>query len=512
MATRRRSTAVPRTSGRRTTPSQRRRWRVAAAAAPPRASRPRSRARSSGSCCSSSGAVTLIALVLPGEGRLTDWWRDAIAPFFGAGRWLLPFVLLAVGLVRRMGARQARPARRGAAPCSASASPTRRSSASSSSSGSRRPATVTGGRHRRVPRAALAGAAMAWPAADPAAFVDPVRPDGRSGSCSRSTCRCAQLLAPVTPPGKAVTSTLDDARTKPADAGPGTPGGRGKGAAGRWTRRAAGQGRRGRGAPSRRRVRPACWGEDATPATLRHPRGRPESDPDLGHVRPGPRRGRCRPGAGPRDRRRAATAARPRRRHRCERFAADAGAHRIRPAADDPARRHRPARSRPVAARSRTTRNEEIIVRKLAGFNIPAQIVGRNAGPVVTQYEVQPAPDIKVSRIEAPRRRPRDGPRRPLAAHRGADPGQERGRHRDPEQGLQHRRPAPDPRGGRLHRLGLEADVRARSRRGRHAPRRSTWPRCRTCSSPARPARARASWSTRSSRACCARPRRTTSG
>jgi S-DNA-T family DNA segregation ATPase FtsK/SpoIIIE len=46
-------------------------------------------------------------------------------------------------------------------------------------------------------------------------------------------------------------------------------------------------------------------------------------------------------------------------------------------------------------------RNEEIIVRKLASFNIPAQIVGRNAGPVVTQYEVQPAPDIKVSRIEA---------------------------------------------------------------------------------------------------------------
>jgi S-DNA-T family DNA segregation ATPase FtsK/SpoIIIE len=45
-------------------------------------------------------------------------------------------------------------------------------------------------------------------------------------------------------------------------------------------------------------------------------------------------------------------------------------------------------------------RNEEIIVRKLASFEIPAQIVGRNAGPVVTQYEVQPAPHVKVSRIE----------------------------------------------------------------------------------------------------------------
>jgi S-DNA-T family DNA segregation ATPase FtsK/SpoIIIE len=45
-------------------------------------------------------------------------------------------------------------------------------------------------------------------------------------------------------------------------------------------------------------------------------------------------------------------------------------------------------------------RNQEIIIKKLAGFGIPAKIVGRNAGPVVTQYEVQPAPDVKVSRIE----------------------------------------------------------------------------------------------------------------
>jgi S-DNA-T family DNA segregation ATPase FtsK/SpoIIIE len=43
------------------------------------------------------GAVTLIALLLPGEGRLTDWWRDSIAPWFGTSRWLLPFVLLACG-------------------------------------------------------------------------------------------------------------------------------------------------------------------------------------------------------------------------------------------------------------------------------------------------------------------------------------------------------------------------------------------------------------------------------
>jgi S-DNA-T family DNA segregation ATPase FtsK/SpoIIIE len=43
------------------------------------------------------GAITLIALVLPGEGALTDWWRDSIAPWFETGRWLLPFLLLIGG-------------------------------------------------------------------------------------------------------------------------------------------------------------------------------------------------------------------------------------------------------------------------------------------------------------------------------------------------------------------------------------------------------------------------------
>src|SRR6478609_9726878 len=43
------------------------------------------------------GAVTLIALMLPGQGALTDWWRNLAVPYFGAGRWLLPFVLLLSG-------------------------------------------------------------------------------------------------------------------------------------------------------------------------------------------------------------------------------------------------------------------------------------------------------------------------------------------------------------------------------------------------------------------------------
>ena len=43
------------------------------------------------------GAVTLIALVLPGRGALTDWWIGSVGPWFGSVRWLLPFILLLSG-------------------------------------------------------------------------------------------------------------------------------------------------------------------------------------------------------------------------------------------------------------------------------------------------------------------------------------------------------------------------------------------------------------------------------
>jgi S-DNA-T family DNA segregation ATPase FtsK/SpoIIIE len=45
-------------------------------------------------------------------------------------------------------------------------------------------------------------------------------------------------------------------------------------------------------------------------------------------------------------------------------------------------------------------RNASIIENKLASFNIPARVVHWNAGPVVTQYEITPDPSVKVSRIE----------------------------------------------------------------------------------------------------------------
>ena len=44
--------------------------------------------------------------------------------------------------------------------------------------------------------------------------------------------------------------------------------------------------------------------------------------------------------------------------------------------------------------------NTRIIEEKLRSFQIPAQVVGVNSGPVVTQYEVKPDVHVKLSRIE----------------------------------------------------------------------------------------------------------------
>ena len=44
------------------------------------------------------GAVILIGLVFQGRGALTDWILNVIAPWFGSGRWLLPLVLIGLGV------------------------------------------------------------------------------------------------------------------------------------------------------------------------------------------------------------------------------------------------------------------------------------------------------------------------------------------------------------------------------------------------------------------------------
>ncbi len=137
-------------------------------------------------------------------------------------------------------------------------------------------------------------------------------------------------------------------------------------------------------------------------------------------------------------------------------------------------------------------RNAKIIEGKLASFNIPSRVTRWNAGPVVTQYEVEPDPSVKVSRIEGLA----DDLAMALAARtiriEAPIPGKTRGRARDPEHGLQCRRDPADPRGSRGRGDPVQDRVRPRPRRGRATRARPTSRGCRTSSSPARPARARA--------------------
>ena len=46
-----------------------------------------------------AGAVTLIALLLPGSGILNRYVNDILRPAFGQGAWLLPLILIAAGFL-----------------------------------------------------------------------------------------------------------------------------------------------------------------------------------------------------------------------------------------------------------------------------------------------------------------------------------------------------------------------------------------------------------------------------
>ncbi len=345
------------------------------------------------------GAVLLIAMALPGDGRLTDWVRDAIVPFFGAGRYLLPFVLLLSGWYVEWGPGKEPGAPWGRTLLGIAISYTAflgiiQLMGFSPAGGD------TGGRIGAFLERVLVG-----PGAEPgllpvpAAYVVLIA-ILLVGLLLAFDMPLRQLLAPFTSAGRAVTSTLNDARTTKPDGGAGTPVGPGKGD--------ANGGRGGRPAKGAAIVagtvaspgQTGIWGADATPQRSDIPAAVPSAVPTSATFAPA-RSG----GAAVQTPVRAVdVTVRP---LRDPDDVTDAG--------DSPPTRERieyvlPATTLlddielPVEAggsEAAHRRNEEIIVRKLSSFNIPAQITGRNAGPVVTQYEVQPAADIKVSRIEA---------------------------------------------------------------------------------------------------------------
>jgi DNA segregation ATPase FtsK/SpoIIIE-like protein len=329
------------------------------------------------------GAVTLIAFGLPGQGKLTDWWRDSVVPFFGAGRWMLPLLLIAAGWYVEWGP--------GKEP------------------GSGWRLTLAG---VAISYVGLLGAIQATELAQMGRigrFVETVltplltRPGAvvvllgvaAGGVLLAFNLQLKELLRPVTGTARWVGSTAaasmrrepgeerdpssDDDETEEAPRG-------------RKLRLAVGPGSSG--------GQTGIWGngddeedeEEEEDEELPIPSAVPSTAPASATFAPA-RDGRSL----------AAT------------LVAERAIDDVTDARDSPRTRERrdyilppltllddvemPAA--PGGEEIVHRRNEEIIVRKLAGFNIPAQIVARNAGPVVTQYEVQPAPDIKVSRIEA---------------------------------------------------------------------------------------------------------------
>ena len=335
------------------------------------------------------GAVTLIALILPGQGRLTDWWRDSIAPWFETGRWILPFLLLGAGWYLEWGP-------------------------------GKRPNSGWG--------LTLVGVTMAYIGALGAFEILDINLFGLERGGGRIGRFLESALAPLltgpgafvvllgltvvgivlafslrlrdlTEPGTSLARWLGDtvAASMRREPRPGTPGANGNGTG----RRDGGEGsgvRTGRGARAGVATgsstgQTGIWGEEgsAIPAAV------PSSTPQSATFAPNRSGGLASA---------TAVATAPAR----LRDPDD-----ITDASDAPPTRERKEYVLPpielldeaavvVAPGGEDAhhrRNEEIIVRKLASFEIPAQIVGRNAGPVVTQYEVQPAAHIKVSRIEA---------------------------------------------------------------------------------------------------------------
>jgi S-DNA-T family DNA segregation ATPase FtsK/SpoIIIE len=351
------------------------------------------------------GAMTLIAF-LPGDGSLTTWFQDTVGPWFGTLRWLLPFLLLATGWYLEWGPGK--------------------------SPGSGWGLTVVG---VAIAYTGLLGAASIFQPLQPGikapgggivglvmsdALSDLVTPIGAfilfigiaiAGVLIAFNLRLRDVARPVTTTAKWVgTSAADSLRRQPG--APGTfakPAGRAGDGNGRdgTDKGSVRTGGRVRGAgiagsPADIAGQTGIWGEDspapmpsAVPTSATFAPARSPGGPGLGVAAGAAGAGaatalgdRGRPRRDPDDITDASDS--PPTRERIEytlpsSTLLDATVERINPAGDE----------------TLHLRTEDIIVKKLASFDIESKIVGRNAGPVVTQYEVQPAPHVKVSRIEA---------------------------------------------------------------------------------------------------------------
>ncbi|MFH0751652.1 MAG: DNA translocase FtsK 4TM domain-containing protein, partial [Chloroflexota bacterium] len=325
------------------------------------------------------GIVILVGLLLPGKGALTDWILNVIAPWFGAGRWLLPFLLIGLGIHLE----RARGPRAGWARTVAGltiayvallAMVTLLADAGFLKEGS-------GGRIGRLIADPLGNLFS-----DPGAFVV-LAGLFVVGAVIALDRPARDLLAP---PGRAVRG-IAAALTRPA-----------ADAAGRVSE----AGRREPGALAEK-VGSVRNGKGARDAAAR---------PEIPTPLPGPAQvssvfsggALTLPGAGGASQAGGVPAldGEPARRAapRDRDDVTDGGAA---PSTRGPREYRLPPLTllEDVAARSSDRgmdheRNAAIISGKLASFGIVSRVVKWNAGPVVTQYEVEPDPSVKVSRIE----------------------------------------------------------------------------------------------------------------
>jgi len=335
------------------------------------------------------GAILAVAMALPGEGRLTDYVRNLVVPFFGSARFLLPVVLLVAGWYLEWG-----PGRHPDAPWARTLVGI--ALAYIGSLGMVQAVAGSGGRIGAFLYGLLQPLLTA-----PGAFVVllAVTVAGLLVAFDRPL---HVLLSPATRAARAAGSSLQARGSAPSagDAAPPAAAGRaGRERAGAddapTGRAAAGRGGRApRLAPGEAPGQTGVWGEEgaAIPAPV------PTVAPVSATLAPARRAGVAENGSS------AAGARAPGRDPEDVTDGADSPPTRDRVAYRLPPLAVLDEEAEPSADGNEEAvhrRNEDIIVRKLASFDIPAQIVGRNAGPVVTQYEVQPAANVKVSRIEA---------------------------------------------------------------------------------------------------------------
>jgi S-DNA-T family DNA segregation ATPase FtsK/SpoIIIE len=332
------------------------------------------------------GAVTLIALVLPGQGTLTTWWINSVAPWFGSLRWLLPILLLGGGWYMEWGPGKTPGSGWGLTLMGIAIAYLGLLGAATVLV----PAVVSS---RNIVTRGAAGGKIGSFLADslsplltsPGAFVV-LLALGVVGILLAFNLRLRDLTRPATRAAR--WAGLMAAASIQREPRPGeTPlEGNGKGPSVRNGGRARAP--KIPAAATSTAGQTGIWGEDS-PAPM------PSTGPTSATFAP------ARTGAAP------AAVLEPLRPPRVVDDITDAS--------DSPPTRERREYVLPGLELLDDTvepailggdeavhlRNQDIILKKLQSFDIPAQIVGRNAGPVVTQYEVQPAPHVKVSRIEA---------------------------------------------------------------------------------------------------------------